>query len=58
MGIQNVFAFFLFFIYSVFGMMLSVFRNDIIRDVDMEYTDATRNEYDDDDSIDLPPEDI
>ena len=57
----SVFGFFLFFIYSVFGMMLGVFRNDIIRDVDAEYlnNDETKGEYgDEDDSIDLPPEDI
>ena len=50
------FAYFLFIIYFVFGTMLAVFRNDIIKDADTQPLNNGGGA--DDDSIELPPENI
>ena len=57
------FAFFLFLVYATFGTMLAVFRNDIIKDDEtfnsLGRDDAMQSTHSaDDDSIDLPPDNI
>jgi len=52
-----VFAFFLFVVYGIFGTMLAVFRNDIIKEVDLNEGAAGATPRDDD-SVELPPENI
>lgn len=54
-----VFAFFLFSVYVVFGTMLAVFRNDIIKDNELMRQDGVSHMHvGDDDSLELPPENI
>ena len=50
------FAYFLFVIYFVFGTMLAVFRNDIIKDADTQ--PLANGTGTDEESMELPPENI
>ncbi len=57
-GAMAAFAFFLFVNYTVFGSMLSVFRNDIIKETDELVTadNGQSGHGGDDDNVDIPPE--
>lgn len=58
-GAMASFAFFLFLVYATFGTMLAVFRNDIIKDNDdVNSAMAGQGGGNDDDSVELPPENI